>query len=98
MKPELQIKAIAELDGWTLKGTLGHSNYPAFIHNDGRKVATCNLPHYLTSRDAIVPVIEKQPLEVQHDIGERLQIYHAWKVTAEMYCQALLRATGKWVE
>lgn len=69
MKEQDQIKAIAELDGWTIRQD---DDDPTFwlINPQGR--LECGdvefnklehwmhkLPKYLTSRDAIVPVIEK---------------------------------------
>jgi hypothetical protein len=59
---------------------------------------------YLTSRDAIIPVIEKQP----HDIklrfhGEAAVVCRAFGyldeaiyLTPRQLCIALLKATGKW--
>jgi hypothetical protein len=69
------------------------------------------LPNYLTSRDAIVPVIEKQNLSTQLNIV--IHIYQMrciksgkyWTnsdvaeimlASAEQLSEALLRATGKW--
>jgi hypothetical protein len=79
------------------------------------------LKPYLTSRDAIVPVIEKHPLEVKRKVvhivsdlfysskDEKNQWYNGgWHVdckamaclfsTPSQLCEALLRATGKWIE
>jgi hypothetical protein len=120
MTPEQITKAVAELDGFenvdiyikrgpipfcisVLQGTrdgLGESQDTL-----GREMFV--IPQYLTYRDAIVPVIEKQ------DYTTRVEIV-AWfkkqsqsnlscaldilKATPPQLCEALLRATGKWVE
>ena len=75
MKPKDQIKTIAELDGWNKEsepcpanevwGTSGNKPRWNFIHQ---------LPPYLTSRDAIVPVIEKQSTNIRLEIGIQLAI------------------------
>jgi hypothetical protein len=125
MTPEDQIKAIAELDGWT---NIHNANtmaiggiwrgYPPTGQIIGKPEL---LPPYLISRDAIVPVIEKHPLEVKRKVvnivsdlfysskDEKNQWYNGgWRVdckamaclfsTPSQLCEALLRATGKWIE
>ena len=68
MKPEDQIKAIAELDGWTDIKYYPHpidetwKQLYAGIAPDKKILQT--IPPYLTSRDAIVPVIEKLPRDL----------------------------------
>jgi hypothetical protein len=52
------IKAIAELDGW--KGIHGSTHPVGFEGYNPSTGVLEHLPNYLTSRDAIVPVIEKQ--------------------------------------
>ena len=115
MTPEDQIKVIAELDGWTdVKFyVLGHK--PDGITALARSRSAdyrCDLPDYLTSRDAIVPVIEKQSDEVLIDfirilLEDVLRQPHAGRYTQQLsillaipsqLCEALLRATGKWIE
>lgn len=64
---------------------------------DGKQL----LPPYLTSRDAIVPVVEKQPPHVQYQVHKflgELEIRYRWLATPRQLCEALIRATGKWVD
>ena len=106
MTPEDQIKAIAELDGWTdVKFyVLGHK--PDGITALARSRSAdyrCDLPDYLTSRDAIVPVIEKQSEGIQWSVFAKMaEIVDsekpAYLATPSQLCEALLRATGKWIE
>lgn len=121
MTPEDKIKAIAELDGWSdISWPFG----TAFTGQGKPPHLNANLTPllpYLTSRDAIVPVIEKHPLEVKRKVvhivsdlfysskDEKNQWYNGgWRVdckamaclfsTPSQLCEALLRATGKWIE
>jgi len=59
-------------------------------------------PDYLTSRDAIVSVIEKQKSFIQRAINDRLKHITDWGftylATPSQLCEALLRATGNWIE
>lgn len=69
--------------------------------------ADYDLPRYLTSYDAIIPLIQKQPKYVKEavaapwwtefntDISDMVDMLNA---TPFQLCEALLRATGKWVE
>jgi len=62
------------------------------------------LKDYLTSRNAIVPVIEKlidQGLIDENDILIELEnqgVLYSFLSTARQLCIALLKATGKWIE
>ena len=97
MTPEDQIKAIAELDGYTIEER-GEGLTPHCRHKV-KPLCGLNQLQYLTSRDAIVPVIEKQPKEVRLHIASML-ILAEDDVTvfpsATQLSEALLRATGKW--
>ena len=103
MKPEEQIKALAELDGWTnihdnKYGVPASGKTPPDWKGDGFSSASEDyiLPNYLTSYDAIIPVIQKQPLEVRQRIAASGPI--SFMVTPAQLSEALLRATGKWKE
>lgn len=108
-----QIKALAELDGWKLTqktipvweitqydGSGEWTNKEvALYENDGATKKFERLPNYLTSYDAIIPLIQKQPFEIRNTIansgpGGRLSFM---SIPAQL-CEALLRATGKWKE
>ena len=99
MKPEEQIKALAELDGWT---NLEHEVHPAITYEwawrDGEKHI---IPPYLTSYDAIIPVVQRQTYETRQLIIRWL-IYrvgdHYFLSTPSQLCEALLRATENWKE
>lgn len=97
MLKEAQIKALAELDGWEavfedcasrMMGT------PPDWSDHGYRHHYCKA--YLTSYDAIIPLIQKQ------SEGIREFVYEYWhyplSVTPAQLCEALLRATGKWTE
>lgn len=100
MKPKLQIKAIAELDGFETLGV--GPDYQTHFKN-GEEYKTAELPAYHTSRDAVVPVIEKQSRLIQDAVVDELHRIPAGKcpyaefATPSQLCEALLRATGKWV-
>src|ERR1035437_1354954 len=71
MENKLQLKAIAELDGWKEKYGIERFDandtglYPPNCHLLTNLNQTFKLPHYLTSRDAIVPVIQNQTFEIK---------------------------------
>jgi len=115
------IKAIAELDGWTNIPMFGGSGfwYQNFseLTRDSAEHGTLKgahaeyqLPPYLTSRDAIVPVIEKQEYNIQLRFARALakicdadrwheKENYAMQILKSIPCQlceALLRATGRW--
>lgn len=83
MKEQDQIKAIAELDGWTPYSPGDFNPTPRWEHKliVGKVVQTSNLPDYLQSYDAIIPVIEKQYSNIQRILIFELQIglHNFWK-------------------
>lgn len=97
------IKAIAELDGWTLSN-LDDSNPEVIWHKNTPDGMIYDTPDYLTSRDAIIPVIEKRQYCLLHrnlwwvidEWLEKQDILPALKATPRQLSEALLRATGKW--
>lgn len=101
------IKAVAELDGWsfvTSRDVQGKA-MPEYWENENDERPVIyeqrHLPHYLTSRDAILSLIEKKDYFLKRDIFLELKrITHAsflvFLATARQLCEALLRATGKW--
>jgi hypothetical protein len=94
MKPEEQIKALAGLDGWKphADGVGYYKDRHPFIY--GGK----SLPFYITSYDAIIPLIQKQSDGIKSDIVEKLYCMGDRQLdrTPAQLCEALLRATGKW--
>lgn len=91
MKPEDQTKALAELDGMEdfdmLKKQTG--DLTRYLHGANRKENRWRLvPNYLISYDAIIPLCRKV----------RPDIIWAINLTPSELCEALLRATGRWIE
>lgn len=111
MNPTEQIKALAELDGWT--ELFCEQDRTLWGFRNGRKYSERTPDaNYLTSYDAIIPLIQKQPAGVMIDFTYHLwriierdakrnynRQYDAWRLviaTPAQLCEALLRATGKW--
>lgn len=113
MNPKLQIKAIAELDGfadcyiWAEDG----ETETVLFKIDKNSVAQ-EAKEYLTSRDAIVPlrikVCQTQAVKVlwlnfarqilKRRLGKVVSDFDQACIEPAEDCEALLRATGKWVE
>lgn len=101
-----QLKALAELDGkW--RGMDEYREDYAYIRSHGavqslHGMIAENLPSYLTSYNAIIPLIQKQPSQIQCRVEVKLQDMNgdsmAWNKTPSQLCEALLRATRKWKE
>ena len=103
MKDHDIIKAIAELDGVPTphKPTEDEIKSGSYYQFE---------PAYLTSRDAIIPVIEKQDSVIQGQFTAQLNgivnntkdiwvlnnCYNLIVATPPQLYEALLRATGKW--
>ncbi len=120
MREYKQLKAIAELDGITgiriFKWPCGEitCEYPYFCITDGGIIdSSSGIKSYLTSYDAIIPLICKQPQEVQERFlsilmvmlnlnGVTIQcgfkLIGLLKATPAQLVEALLRALGKWIE
>ena len=105
MKPEDQIKALAELDGyfpfwcdlsrlWSWKSKDGkYRNFNQGLSEEH----LVKITDYLISYDAIIPLIQKQSDLVQNNIvGSFKDEELWWSMTPPQLCEALLRATGKW--
>ena len=93
MTDQDKIKALAELDGWTGLGN-GLFARPYF---HGRKLFSDF--DYLTSYDAIIPLIQKQDMLIKESMCKLLGVKHdycAWiRATPTQLADALLVATGK---
>ena len=92
-----KIKAIAELDGYK----------PTLAHQYGGKWIEESWPSYLTSYDAIIPLIQKCCDGIVcswYSLKEELYKLTRWrpdyistlKATPTQLADALLHATGKW--
>ena len=94
------IKVVAELDGKRTWVTIDAMDHPVpkpywWQHPDCDK--------YLTSYDAIVPVIEKQDewaqrhfIEALQDTTEEISVIKLFLATPRQLCEALLKSVGKW--
>lgn len=109
------IIAVAKLDRLTF-GSKSESSFadptkqittPFWLDEHGNPIR--KFKDYLESRDAIIPVIEKQSKDIQHHIIRLAIQYNPTKhdacyfidiliITAKQLCIALLKATGKWEE
>jgi len=93
MNQEQQIKALAELDGWIQNHATGWW-FNAEDTNGGDPYP----PNYLTSYDAIIPLIQKQPRDVRKAMTQTFPNGHvSFTTTPAQLGEALLRATGRWV-
>lgn len=108
MTPENQRRALAELDGYV---DIEAEHRRGSVLNPsgwmiGRIEASCcdgkiDVPNYLASLDAIIPLIQKQPEHIWNLINDELgelKCCYRWLCNPSDYCEALLRASGKWVE
>jgi 23S rRNA U2552 (ribose-2'-O)-methylase RlmE/FtsJ len=117
MKPEQQIKALAELDGWTWHKSTSPYQQDGWWSSDSRgpfsereMIYSCDLHKMLRSYDAIIPLIQNQILSesrksnfIRHLSGSTVVLnFYAvadlFSKSPAQLCEALLRATGKWIE
>lgn len=109
MTDQDQIKALAELDGWQRctwydgYNTDGNGNTTwrkAYVRTGEEIKYADEFPNYLASYDAIIPLIQKQPTEIKMCIFSTIcaENWIAFNFTPTQLCEALLRATGKWIE
>ena len=106
MKEQDQIKALAELDGFRFEYGFNVSHYQNQIRwTDSHGSIICGAKDYLTSYDAVIPVIQKQGNEIAKALvleivdGSELADYTGLRLfhsSPTELCEALLRATGKW--
>lgn len=98
MKPEDQIKALAELDGWNHITDQQGGHW--WARNGEPAVRIYDLPPYLTSYDAIIPLIQRLDSgdAVRNALRRKMNNYYPFSATPAQLCEALLRATGKWTE
>lgn len=101
--------AVAKLDGFEVDFR-GDERLNPWIRKD-KTIGALNSLEYLTSRDAIIPVIEKnikQPNTFCDFLLKEIsgiivaihgdcEAFHMLIATPKQLCVALLKATGKWV-
>lgn len=95
-----KIKVLAELDGFKCcckdgKWDESHGDFNCEVHGD-------NTRWYLTSYDAIIPLIQKQPPVTAERLWKWIQCnvttLYPYDLTAEQLSDALIKAHGKWEE
>jgi hypothetical protein len=94
--PEQKIKALAKLDGLYF-GVADYDPEECWRDANTKQPINFNLD-YLTSYDAIIPLIQKQPVSIQMalDLYMRIEGVAFWTVaTPTQLADALLVATGK---
>lgn len=105
MSESEQIKALAELDGWTYRKSTSPYQPDGWWSPDNRgpfrerEMAYDNgFYKAITSYDAIMPVIQKQTDDIKTDIVEYLYEMGDRQLdrTPAQLCEALLRSVGKW--
>jgi len=116
MKPEQQIKALAELDGF--ENLDRYFKQPASVFGKMQDMGTQDgrgesldllgrelkpVPDYLHSYDAIIPLIQRQNENTKRlFVAWLITMLNAgqfqWDATPAQICEALLRATGKWID
>jgi len=97
-----QIKAIAELDG--IKYVAGEYGCTCNVDNDGNAhYPSCKIGQprtktkkYLTSRDAIIPVIEKCIIAGLLGNGNDFILNTNILMSASQLSEAILKSVGKW--
>lgn len=95
MTREEKIAVLAELDGWTPYSPGDFNPTPRWI-NEVHTVRTLDeLRCYLTSYDAIIPLVKQQPNTVIGEVFDRCNVIFA---TPEQLADALIKAVGKWRE
>lgn len=97
MNNKAQIESLGTMDGFTniRAGQFG----TLYGDQDGEESLREELPHYLTSYDSIIRLIQKQPDEIYRLVIEQIRRdvnVQALKASPAEFCEALLRATGIW--
>jgi len=98
LSPEQKTRLLAELDGfncWYQKQTCtyGVSRGTHHVTSCYESSVLASLPPYLTSYDAIIPLVQKLPSYEQQVIAEK--IYKQGWLSPSQLCDAVLVATGK---
>ena len=101
MTDQEKIIALAELDGIRPETWQWLSDEQFVLVNGG----WLRVPNYLTSYDAIIPLIQKQPKYIRLAIckqslsafpcDDELNVHHYMMLSPTQLCDTLLTATGK---
>ena len=107
MKPEEQIKALAELDGYIMELSSPNRIPVMSLYEKDKIIRECHMDSprmtaYLTSYDAIIPLIQKQNDYIKIRMDEEVRTHNTVSaminLTPSQLCEALLRATENWKE
>lgn len=112
MKLEEQIKSLAELDGYIMELSSPNRIPVMCLYEKDKIIRECHMDSprmtaYLTSYDAIIPLIQKQDYEfkvgvynffTEMDAGWTTCAVSMLDATPAQLGKALLKATGKWKE
>lgn len=103
-----QIKALAELDGYIMELSSPNGIPVMCLYEKGKIIRECSMESprmaaYLTSYDAIIPLIQKQSYGIIANIHDILRTtndtkYFLRDCSPAQLGKALLKATGKWKE
>jgi len=93
-------RLLAELDGWTFNSCRGYGHVPPDLHPMTNINQDFKYKDYLTSYDAIIPLVQKLDdnimLKIEDVLGDHLMKSCFWyRVTPSQLCDAVLVATGK---
>lgn len=109
MTPQAQLIELAKLDGWHQgKCDCGCSRDWLF-EDEKTAVYESSLPAYLTSYDAIIPLVQKMDEDIQLKVARTFvhtpntfvtlrDVRVAMLSSPAFIAEALLRATSKWTE
>lgn len=102
MTKEQKIKVLAELDEYELQT---RSDFTFWHPTKNRYFLKHEMPQYLTSYDAIIPLVRRQPLEVRRDVyrnvtnfASTVDIGNFTNFSPQELSDALIKAVGKWEE
>jgi hypothetical protein len=111
MKDSKQIEALAGLDGWGIVKTIGKNSFSAVPPNEkplrnkwlSIECAMSDYPRYLTSLDALAPIIQGMSRNECREYVDQLiimlgdfELIH--KATPQQVAEAIIKAMGLWEE
>ncbi len=98
-----QIKCLGAIDDWSeVDDHRRELRYKEYRVVDGRMWTSISsqMPDWLNSYDAIIPLIQKQnhaiKMDVQFSIINNELLHDCYSATPSQLCKALLRAVGEW--
>jgi hypothetical protein len=98
LTPEQKNRLLAELDGWKLNVHRGYGHYPPDLNPHTNINQDFKYKDYLTSYDAIIPLVQKLSNPVKKKVEDTLlNDPEDWwfDSSPSQLCDAVLVATGK---